>query len=60
MELITLQFQTPQDLSGFRKMIDKKIVEINIKELIITCHCDLPDVANAMNYFGAKVIPTTT
>ncbi|HYH16829.1 MAG TPA: hypothetical protein VD794_16470 [Flavisolibacter sp.] len=56
MDTITLQFQTPQDLSGFRKMAGNKIVEVNIKELVLTCHCNLPDIANAMNYFGAKVI----
>jgi hypothetical protein len=56
MDIITLQFQTPQDLTGFRKMVEGKLLGVNVKELTITCHCSLPDIAHAMNYYGAKVI----
>ena len=56
MDTITLQFQTPQDLIGFRKMAGNKITEVNIKDLTLTCTCDMRDIAHAMNHFGACVI----
>ena len=53
MDTITLQFQTPHDLAGFRKQVANSIVEVNIKELILVCACALPEVATAINYYGA-------
>jgi hypothetical protein len=56
METITLQFQTPQDLSGFRKVAKIKVTEVSIRELTVVCDCENTDIALAMNSFGAVVI----
>jgi hypothetical protein len=56
MQSIILQFQTPQDLAGFRKMVSEQITEVNILNLTIRCMCNLPEIALAMNYYGAKVV----
>jgi hypothetical protein len=55
MEKVTLQFQTPQDLSNFRKAACE-IKEINIRELTMLCECTQVEIARAMNYYGARVI----
>lgn len=56
MQAITLQFQTPQDLAGFKKLAAHHIVKVDLRELRLTCHCSLPDIAQAMNYYGAVVL----
>jgi len=58
MQTIVLQFQTPQDLAGFKKMAAHHIVKVDLKELRLTCSCSLPDIAQAMNYYGAVVLDT--
>jgi hypothetical protein len=55
MERVTLQFQTPQDLSNFRKAACE-IKEVNIRELTMVCECTKKEIARAMNYYGALVI----
>jgi hypothetical protein len=56
MDTITLQFQTPQDLSGFRKMAGSKVTQVSIKDLTLTCSCSMKDIAHAINVFGAVAI----
>jgi hypothetical protein len=58
MERVTLQFQTPQDLTNFRKSVIDKPIQTDIHNLTLTCDCSLTDIALAMNSFGAKVIET--
>jgi hypothetical protein len=55
MERVTLQFQTPQDLSNFRKAACD-IKEVNIRDLTMICECTDTEIARAMNYYGAVVI----
>jgi hypothetical protein len=56
MELVILQFQTPHDLTGFRKAVAAKKLTTDIANRRITCDCSKEDIALAMNTFGAKVI----
>lgn len=56
METVTLPFQTPYDLSSFRKRAADNIVEVPIKDLTLICNCKMPYIVQAMNYFGAKVL----
>ena len=57
MQMVTLQFQTPQDLTGFRTVLTPDtIFKVNVSELTLTCSCSEKDIAKAMNHFGAKVI----
>ncbi|MDB5253397.1 MAG: hypothetical protein JWP27_2566 [Flaviaesturariibacter sp.] len=56
MERVTLQFQTPQDLTNFRKSVLGKPIETDIHNLTLTCECSPTDIALAMNSFGARVI----
>jgi hypothetical protein len=55
MEEVKLQFQTPHDLSAYRKTIST-VIKTNIADLQITCKCTKDDIALAMNNFGATVI----
>ena len=55
-ETLKLQFQTPQDLTGFRKAASDSILQTDIKNLIVVCHCSDKNVALAMNNFGAMVV----
>lgn len=59
METITLQFQTPQDLTNFRKSVNHKTNKIDILNLRLTCQYTPEDVALAINSFGAKVVEQT-
>ena len=59
MEFVTLQFQTPQDLTNFRKAVIHKPNKIDIPNLRLTCECDKHNVALAMNNYGARVIEDT-
>ena len=58
MELVKIQFQTPQDLTGFRKVVKSKIDQTNIADLYIVCQCSKEEIAIAMNHFGGRVIGT--
>ena len=57
-ELVTLQFQTPQDMTNFRKSIQHEITKVDIANLRLSC-CTKEDIALAMNSFGAKVVEPT-
>jgi hypothetical protein len=56
MQQITLQFETPQDLAGFRKLVQTSSFEINIRELTMICDCTPSEIAIALKTYGAKVI----
>lgn len=51
-----LQFQTPQDLSAFRKFAKDGISDLNIVELQLTCDCAKEIIAQAITAYGAIVI----
>ncbi|TCJ16538.1 hypothetical protein EPD60_07275 [Flaviaesturariibacter flavus] len=53
---VTIQFQTPQDFTRFRSLVDNNIIEKDLINLSITCNCSDKEVAYAMNYLDAKVI----
>jgi hypothetical protein len=55
MEIVKLQFQTPQDLTHFRKSVQEGILEIDIANLTLVCDCTKIDIARAMNN-GATVV----
>ncbi|MCW3073892.1 MAG: hypothetical protein JWP69_961 [Flaviaesturariibacter sp.] len=56
MPTITLQFQTPQDLSGFKNNLELNGYTINIRELTLTCSCCPEQIELATYHFGAKVL----
>lgn len=56
MQTVLLQFQTPQDLAGFKKMAADHVINVNVKELQLTCECSLPTIAQAMNYYDAVIL----
>lgn len=55
MEIVTLQFQTPQDLTAFRKSMNEGVIKVDIHNLTLLCDCSKVDIARAMNN-GAIVI----
>ncbi|TCJ14431.1 hypothetical protein EPD60_10600 [Flaviaesturariibacter flavus] len=55
MEIVKIQFQTPQDFQRFRKLALERVVSVNIAELSMICHCFMSDIANAINLFGATI-----
>jgi hypothetical protein len=57
MEKVTLQFQTPQNLTGFRKLLsgDAKFT-VDVANLTITCSCSQLDIEKAIKNFGAVII----
>ena len=58
-ELVTLQFQTPHDLTTFRQAVKARNLKTDIANLRLTCECTKQDIALAMNSYGAKVIEKT-
>ena len=58
-DLVTLQFQTPQDLTAFRQAVVARNVKTDIANLRLSCECSQDDIALAMNSFGAKVVEHT-
>jgi hypothetical protein len=54
--IITLQFETPQDFSRFKKKGGGEILETNIRELTITLKCTEELPAIAIKNMNAKVI----
>ena len=56
MEIITLQFQTPQDLATFRKLLGTDIIQsADIANLTLSCNCSKLEIAKAMNIFKAEI-----
>jgi hypothetical protein len=55
MERVILQFQTPQDLIGFRKQAGAVIIKSDVTNLILHCDCTKEVIAIAINEFGAVV-----
>ncbi len=55
--MVTLQFQTPQELTAFRTVLTPNTsYKVNISQLTLTCTCSKKDIAKAMEHFGARVI----
>ena len=54
-ETVILQFQTPQDFQSFRTRASGKIHSVSIPELTIICACEMEDIAEAINQFGAII-----
>lgn len=55
MEKVFIQFQTPQDLSNFRKQAKDKIFKTEISDLVLHCECDKELIAIAITKYGAIV-----
>jgi hypothetical protein len=55
-EIITLQFQTPQEFSRFKKKVTTEIIEYNIRDLTITLRCTEEIHASAIKNMNAKII----
>jgi hypothetical protein len=55
MNLVRLEFQTPQDFQNFRKTVADNVQEISISNLSIICDCTMNDIEKAINQFGATV-----
>lgn len=56
MELVSLQFQTPQDLASFRQVVKSRTVRVDLKELHLVCHCSESDIELAVNHYHAVVL----
>jgi hypothetical protein len=56
MVTVTLQFQTPQHLTNFRKSVLTKSIKTDIVNLTLTCNFSSSDIALATTSFEAKVI----
>jgi hypothetical protein len=56
MDKVILQFQTPQDLSAFRKFAKEGISDLNIVELQLTCDCSKEIIGQAITGYGATVV----
>jgi hypothetical protein len=52
----TLQFQTPQTLSNFKKKVNVPGLTMNLRELTLTGEFTGAQVALAVNNFGASVV----
>jgi hypothetical protein len=55
MEIISLQFQTPQALTSFRKLANIKVIRTDVTELVIYCECTPENMELAMKHYGAVV-----
>ena len=53
---VTLQFQTPQHLTNFRKSVLTKSIKTDIMNLTLTCNFSPTDIALATKSFEAKII----
>ncbi|HEY0749740.1 MAG TPA: hypothetical protein VGD26_01215 [Chitinophagaceae bacterium] len=56
MELVSLQFQTPQDLASFRQVVKSRTVRVDLKELHLVCHCSESDIELAVNHYHAVIL----
>jgi hypothetical protein len=54
--ITTLQFQTPQTLSNFKKKVSVTLVTMNLGELTLTGNYSQEQVDSAMKNFSATVI----
>lgn len=56
MEMVTLQFQTPQDLALFRQVVKSRTVRVDLKELHLVCHCSESDIELALDHYHAVIL----
>ena len=56
MELVSLQFQTPQVLASFRQVVKSRTVRVDLKELHLICHCSQSDIELAVNHYNAVIL----
>lgn len=56
MNVIHLQFQTPQTLTSFRQSMSSRDIKVDIVNLTLSCNCNDLDVNLATKSFGATVI----
>lgn len=55
MQVIALQFDTPQNLYIFRRTSKVKVVRTDVTELVIYCECCQQDIDYAVKHYGARV-----
>jgi hypothetical protein len=55
MKTVIVQFQTPQDFQGFRKLVQEAVISFSINNLEVVCKCDMKEIATAINQFGGIV-----
>lgn len=55
MKTVIVQFQTPQDFQGFRKLVKETVVSYSVHNLEVVCKCDMKEIATAINQFGGTV-----
>ena len=56
MNVIHLQFQTPQTLASFRQSMSSRKIKVDIVNLTLSCNCSDLDVNLATTSFGATII----
>lgn len=56
MQRVTLQFGDERDLRRFTMIASCNYLEMNAKELTLTCDCDDAEIELAERAFNAKVI----
>ncbi|MDB5253395.1 MAG: hypothetical protein JWP27_2564 [Flaviaesturariibacter sp.] len=56
MNVIQLQFQTPQALASFRQSMSSRNIKVDIVNLTLSCDCSELDVDLATTSFEATVI----
>ena len=56
MNRVTLLFNDERDLKRFNTILDSPYIEMNPRELTISCECSQEDIDLAIKAFGAKVI----
>jgi hypothetical protein len=56
LSIITLQFQTPQTLSNFKKKVNVPGLTMNLRELILTGTFTDLQISIALNNFGATIV----
>lgn len=54
-ERVTLVFTDERDLRRFHGIIGSQVIELNTRELFITCNCSGEDIELAIKAFRAKV-----
>ena len=59
MEMVTLRFNTSQDLLKFRKKMQVETMEINNNTISLTCKCSKESLEVAQKVYGAILIKTT-
>jgi hypothetical protein len=58
MELVTLQFDTPQHFSAFRKILSDTSFEMSVVNLTISSKFTKDEIELAITKYGAKVADT--